>query len=70
MDSYAYVIESERGVDIRKPLFNLCASRSWPIFGLTPTGTDLESVFIKLVDNNETQIRRANKKLAKKDKAV
>ncbi len=53
MDSYAYLIESERGIDIRKSLFNLCASRSWPIFGLAPSGTDLESVFIKLVDNAE-----------------
>ncbi len=59
MDSYAYLIESDRGIDIRKPLFNLCATRSWPILGLMPSGTDLESVFIKLVDNangvNKTQ---------------
>ena len=49
-DAYAYVIESERGIDIRKPLFNLCAQKAWPILGLMPVGTDLESIFIRLVD--------------------
>lgn len=49
-DSYAYVVESEKGVDIRKPVFNLCAKKSWAILGLTPVGTDLESIFIRLVD--------------------
>ena len=49
-DSYAYVVESEKGVDVRKPIFNLCAKKSWAILGLTPVGTDLESIFIRLVD--------------------
>lgn len=53
LDSYAFVIESDRGVDVRKPVFQLCASRSWAILGLTPTGTDLESVFIRLVDTSD-----------------
>jgi len=51
-DAYAYIIESERGVDVRKPLFNLCSSRAWPILGLAPVGTDLESIFIRLVDKS------------------
>ena len=49
-DSYAYIVESEKGVDVRKPLFNLCAKKSWAILGLSPVGTDLESIFIRLVD--------------------
>ena len=49
-DAYAYVVESDKGIDVRKPLFSLCASRSWPIIGLNPVGTDLESIFIRLVD--------------------
>ncbi len=53
LDSYAYLIESERGVDIRKPLFALCAQNNWPILGLAPSGTDLESIFIKLVENSD-----------------
>ena len=51
-DAYAYVIESERGVDVRKPVFSVCASKSWPIIGLNPVGTDLESIFIRLVDRD------------------
>ena len=62
LDSFAYIIESEKGLDIRKPLFNLCASRNWPIIGVEPHGTDLETVFIRLVDRSDgitnTQKRR------------
>ncbi len=49
-DSYAYIVESERGIDVRKSLFSLCSSRNWAIMGLAPIGTDLESIFIRLVD--------------------
>ena len=62
LDAYAYVIESERGIDIRKPLFSLCASNNWPILGLAPSGTDLESIFIKLVDSSDGQKTADNKR--------
>ena len=52
-DSFAYIVESEKGVDVRKPIFNLCSSRGWPIIGLEPHGTDLETVFIRLVDRSD-----------------
>ena len=51
-DAYVYNIESDRGVDVRKAIFNLCASKSWAILGLMPIGTDLESIFIRLVDRS------------------
>jgi ABC-2 type transport system ATP-binding protein len=51
-DAYAYVVESERGVDVRKSVFSVCASKGWAIIGLNPVGTDLESIFIKLVDRD------------------
>lgn len=50
LDSSAFVIESDKGIDIRKAVFNTCASRNWPIIGMEPVGTDLETVFIRLVD--------------------
>ena len=53
-DSYCYLIESENGVDVRKRLFSICSDNSWPILGLMPVGTDLESVFIKLVERSES----------------
>ena len=52
-DAFVFNIESSTGVDVRKPLFRLCAEKNWPIVGLMPIGTDLESVFIRLVDRSE-----------------
>ena len=52
-DAFAFRIESERGIDVRKSVFNLCAKMSWPIIGMMPIGTDLESIFIRLVDRSD-----------------
>ena len=52
-DSLAYVIESESGVDVRKSIFNIACQHTWPIIGMEPVGTDLESVFIRLVDRSD-----------------
>ena len=49
-DSYTFEIESERGVDIRKPLFYAMSERGWPIIGLEAVGMNLEEVFIKIMD--------------------
>ncbi len=51
-DSTAFVVESDRGIDVRKAVFALCAQKNWPIIGMTPVGTDLESIFIRLVDRS------------------
>ena len=53
LDSRAFVIESERGVDSRKAIFNLCSKNGWAIIGLEAVGTDLETVFIRLVDRSD-----------------
>ncbi len=50
MDSYAYVVESERGVDIRKPLFYAMSERGWPIIGMEAVGMNLEEVFVRIMD--------------------
>lgn len=52
-DAYTFILETDKGVDIRKSLFALCSTKNWAIFGLNPVGTDLESVFIKLIDRGE-----------------
>lgn len=51
-DAYTYLVESDRGIDARKPIFSLCAQKNWAIMGLMPSGTDLESIFIRLVDTS------------------
>ena len=61
-DSFAYIVESEKGIDIRKPIFNLCSERNWPILGMEPYGTDLETVFIRLVDRSDGISTEAKKR--------
>jgi len=62
LDAYTYIIESEKGVDIRKSIFSLCSSKGWAILGLNTVGTDLESVFIKLIDRGEVKEMTSAKK--------
>ena len=52
MDSFSYRIDSERGTDVRRGVFAVCSQNGWPILGLMPVGTDLESIFIRLVDTS------------------
>ena len=53
LDSFTYHIESEPGVDVRKPLFYALAQRGWAIIGLEAVGMSLEDVFMKLMDEND-----------------
>ncbi len=55
LDAYEFLVESERGIDIRKPVFGICSKMSWPILGLMPVGTELETIFIRLVERSEGQ---------------
>lgn len=64
-DSYAYLIESEKGIDARKPIFSLCAQKNWAIIGMMPVGTDLESIFIRLVDRSNGDAVGADNKRRK-----
>ena len=53
-DAYSFRIECESAtVEMRKALFKLCCENGWPIIALSPTGTDLESIFIRLVDRSD-----------------
>lgn len=63
-DAYAYIVESETGIDVRKPMFALCATKSWPVIGLAPVGTDLETIFIRLIDraNESPEVKGTHKR--------
>ncbi len=52
-DSALYVIESERGIDVRKTVFFACAENNLPILEFAPAGAELEDVFLKLVDKGQ-----------------
>jgi hypothetical protein len=43
-------------------VFRLCAERSWPILGLSAVGNDLESIFIRLVDDADGVTAKKSKK--------
>ncbi|MBE6686830.1 MAG: ATP-binding cassette domain-containing protein [Ruminococcaceae bacterium] len=51
LDATTFVIESAPGVDIRKPLFNMLASKNMPLVGLTSLGMNLEDIFISLTND-------------------
>ena len=65
LDSFTYHIQSEQGVDIRKPLFFALSERGWPILGLEAVGMSLEDVFIKLMDADANKKRPGDAKAAR-----
>jgi ABC-2 type transport system ATP-binding protein len=52
-DACVFIVEASASYDVRKSLFKLCVANDWPLVGLAPVGTDLESIFIKLVDRSD-----------------
>ena len=58
LDSCTFYVESEPGVDIRKPLFNMAAKENWPIIGMENMGMDLEDIFISLVNDGAKQEKK------------
>jgi len=61
-DAAVINIETAGGVDIRKALFRICVQNDWALVGLMPIGTDLESVFIRLVDRSESTERQSRRR--------
>ena len=62
-DAYIFRIECESAsIEMRKSLFALCAAKGWPLVGLQPIGTDLETVFIRLVDRSDGILPETKKK--------
>jgi ABC-2 type transport system ATP-binding protein len=52
-DGGVFAVEAERGIDIRKGMFNMLAAKGWPIMELTPRGMSLEEVFVMITDEDE-----------------
>ncbi len=50
LEAFSFLVESESGVDIRKPLFYAMAEKGWPIISMQPEGINLEDVFMSVVD--------------------
>ncbi len=60
-DAYTFILESDKGIDVRRSIFSLCSTKNWPIYGLASVGTDLETVFIKLIDRGEVKEQTSKK---------
>ena len=54
-DGYVYRVECKPMVDARKNIFYLCAKKALPILSMRTVGSDLETVFIRLVENADAQ---------------
>ncbi len=52
-DSFVYSIETVSGIDIRKPLFHMLSKNNWPLIGLEMQNTNLEDIFISIVDKKQ-----------------
>ena len=53
--SATYVLESKNNIDVRKPIFYVLAQNSWPILSLEYKGSNLEDIFISVVDEAEAE---------------
>ena len=51
--AYEYKIDSEKGVDVRVKIFDLCKENDWPIMGMETVRSSLENVFLKLTETRE-----------------
>ena len=60
-DSFVYSIESTAGVDIRKPLFYALARNNMLLIGLEQQGTNLEDIFISLVDKQKDARKKSRR---------
>lgn len=62
LDSSTFVVESQPGIDLCKPLFNLMAANHYPIIGLEAQGLNLEDVFITAVEEEEPVSKKSRKR--------
>ena len=63
LQSTAFLVESEPGLDMRRAIFNLCASHAWPIIGMEAVGLNLEDIFISVVDEQEDEPKKKKQKV-------
>jgi len=61
LDSQAFIIESQPGIDIRKTLFYTLSKNSWPLIGIEALGATLEDIFISLVDAQKDEQTKKRK---------
>jgi len=61
-DSTSYLVETGKGIDLRRVIFNAMASKGWAIIGFETMGADLEDIFVAVVDEPEPETKTKKKK--------
>lgn len=52
-DSYDFIVESNKDIDIRRVLFTECAKRGWFVLLLSRLGLALEDIFLNIIDSDD-----------------
>ena len=68
-ETSVYELEADKGIDIRKTVFFVCADNRWPLVFLSPIGEDLESIFVRLIDKSDKNSAKAEHRKNKSPKA-
>jgi ABC-2 type transport system ATP-binding protein len=50
---FEYKIESDKEIDIRRPLFNILSTQNLPLLGLKIDSLSLEEIFLKLTEGSD-----------------
>lgn len=56
--TYRYVIDSEKGVDVRKDLFFTMSNKGYPIVELRALDDNLEDIFIDVIKGEEREVHK------------
>ncbi len=55
-DEFSYIIEADKDVDVRKPMFNQLAQNGFPILELKSLNLTLEEIFIQLTTSEAKEV--------------
>lgn len=54
-DEYSYIVEADKDIDVRKPMFNQLAQYGFPILELKSLNLSLEEIFLQLTRTEEKE---------------
>jgi ABC-2 type transport system ATP-binding protein len=54
-NEFSYIIEADKEVDVRKPMFNMLAQQGYPILELKSLNMSLEEIFLQLTTAEEKE---------------
>ena len=55
-DEFSYIVEADKEIDVRKPMFNQLAAAGYPILELKSLSLSLEDIFLQLTTSEEKEV--------------